>query len=207
MYKFNSAYCYFFSQFPKHTKTEPPPLISKHRLFTHCCVMSYNQVVSCHVISCDVTPFHAVSCDTKLCHTTSCHLIRVTPSRRHIMSQYILSNHIMCYPNFLASHKCDLCFFFRWVDTSYKIKLSNVRPPTTEGRARKSTPSLFHAYPSGCCATNFLRTDSPFPFERVPGRLRNKSRWLDFASLKKISLLFPLSSHHSWIIQMPAHPW
>ena len=89
----------FFSQFPKHTKREPPPLISKHRLFTHCCVMSYYQVIPCHVIPYDVTPLDAMSCDTKLCHIMSCHLIHVTPSRAvvtyHVTAYLVKSYHVL----------------------------------------------------------------------------------------------------------------
>lgn len=166
--------------------------------------MSYYKVIPCHITSCDVAPLGATSCDVKLCHIwyMSHHLVQSS----HIMSQHILPIHIMsCYPNFLASYKGDLSiflfFFLRWVDISYKIKLSSIPFPTNEGHARKiSLPSSTRALRFVARPTSFAQIP-PFPSNAC------QSRGLDFTSLQKISLLFPLSSQHSWNIQMPAHPW
>ena len=128
--------------------------------------MSYNHVVPCHVASYDVTPLGATSCETIPYHVMSfdtCHIIscsRVISC--HSISCQIISCHVI--PTSLPLIRAIFfLFFLRWVDTSYKIKLSNIPLPTNEGRARKSSlPSSTRALRFVVRPTSFAPIP-PFP--------------------------------------------
>ena len=136
-----------------------------------------------HVLWRKVMPYHVMSFDT--CHTISCS--RVISC--HSISYQFISCHVIPTSLLLIRAIFQFFFFFlRWVDISYKIKLSSIPLPTNGGHARKIS------LPSSTCALRFVAR--PTSFAQVPPFPSNacQSRGLDFTSMQKISLLFTLSS-------------